>query len=97
MKTDDEKKVELLFKFFSAPPPSSQTHLPESTSAHKKNHVSDGNSLCQNKGVKFNDFLLMVSEKLIKLYNYPKEDLKEILNDKDFFEKEIKNSLVTIG
>lgn len=87
MKTDDEKKVELLFKFFSTPPPSSQTHLPESTLAHNKNNISDRNSPCQNKGVKFNDFLLMVHIFLRKLYNYPKEDLKEILNDREFFEK----------
>ena len=60
MKTDDEKKVELLFKFFSTPPPSSQTHLPESTSVHIKKQTSERTSLSPNKGVKFDDFLRMV-------------------------------------
>jgi hypothetical protein len=58
MKTDDEKKVELLFKFFSTPPPSSQTRLLEC--GNKKNHTSDGNSMSLGKGVKFDDFLRMV-------------------------------------
>lgn len=29
-----------------------------------------------------------------KLYNYPKDDLKEILNDKEFIEVELKKFLV---
>lgn len=60
MKTDDEKKVELLFKFFSTPPPSSQTNLLESSPGHKKKHTSDRNSVSLGKGVKFDDFLRMV-------------------------------------
>lgn len=39
----------------------------------------------------------MVRPFLLKLYNYPKEDLNQILNDKEFIEQELQGHLVPIG
>lgn len=38
-------------------------------------------------GVAFSEFLTM-------LYNYPKENFKKILNDEEFFNRELRKSLV---
>ena len=38
----------------------------------------------------------MVLNFLKQLYNYPKEDLRQILNDKEFIEYELKNHLVPV-
>lgn len=37
---------------------------------------TDRSSRTKENGVKFDDFLVMVSISIIQLYNYPKEDLK---------------------
>ena len=38
----------------------------------------------------------MVLLSAIQLYNYPKEDLRHILNEKEFIEYELKNHLVPV-
>ena len=47
-------------------------------------------------GISFNDFIVVVKRFLLQLYNYPKNDLKEIFNDEEFFDTEIKKKLVEI-
>lgn len=36
----------------------------------------------------------MVESLLIQLYNYPKEDFKNVLNDEEFFNRELRKNLI---
>lgn len=36
----------------------------------------------------------MVESFLIQLYNYPKEDFKNVLNDEEFFNRELRKNLI---
>lgn len=36
----------------------------------------------------------MVESIFIQLYNYPKEDFKNVLNDEEFFDRELRKNLI---